>query len=133
MECQLDEHLKFTGKTSDQRKCSRSSLTEAYVEKRVSGKKGSTTKYHYRPASAGEKSNVPWDGLVDLWRCGCIHCLHLVWLPSCKTFKSLSLNVQWFRVLGALFSSLGCSIFETWVLRALVVVFERFVFETSLP
>ena len=41
--------------------------------------------YRYRPTSAGEKSNAPWDGLVDLWRCGRIHCLHLVWLASCKT------------------------------------------------
>ena len=60
-----DEHLKFTGKTSDQRKCSRSALAEAYVDKRVAGKKGST-KYGYRPTSAGEKSYAPWDGLMDL-------------------------------------------------------------------
>ena len=70
MEYLLDEHLKFTGKTSDQRKCSRSAVTEAYVDKRVAGKKGSTNKYQYRPTSAGEKSNAPpWDGLVDLRRC----------------------------------------------------------------
>ena len=36
----LDQHLKFTGKTSDQPKCSRSALTDAYVDKRVAGKKG---------------------------------------------------------------------------------------------
>ena len=81
----LDQHLKFTGKTSDQPKCSRSALTDAYVDKRVAGKKDSTNTYQYRPTSAGEKSNAPWDGLVDLWRCGRIHCLHLVWLASCKT------------------------------------------------
>ena len=81
----LDEHLKFTGKTSDQPKCSRSALTDAYVDKRVTGKKDSTNTYQYRPSSAGEKSNAPWDGLVDLWRCRRIVCLHLVWLASCKT------------------------------------------------
>ena len=32
--------MKFTGRTSDQRKCSRSALTDAYVDKRVAGKKG---------------------------------------------------------------------------------------------
>ena len=66
MECRLDEHLKFPGKTRGQRKCSRSALTGAYVDKRVTGKKGSTNKYQYRSTSAGEKSNAPWDGLVDL-------------------------------------------------------------------
>ena len=100
--------MKFTGKTSDRRKCSRSAITEAYVDKRVAGKKGSTNKYQYHPTSAGEKSNAPWDGLVDLWRCRCIHCLHLVWLASCKTFKLLSFNAQWFRDLGVSFSSFGC-------------------------
>ena len=67
LEYRLDEHLKFTGKTSDQRKFSRSALAEAYVDKRVAGlgKKGAT-KYRYRPTSAAEKSNAQWDGLVDL-------------------------------------------------------------------
>ena len=65
MECRLDELLKFTGKTSDQRKCPRSALAEAYLDKRVAGKKGST-KYPYRPTSACAKSNAPWDGLVNL-------------------------------------------------------------------
>ena len=46
-----------------------------------------------------------------------------------------------FRVLGASFSRFGCSVFEFWVLRfrdlgasirALVFVFECFVFETTL-
>ena len=37
-----------------------------------------------------------------------------------------------FRVLGASFPSLGCSVFEFWVLRASVFVFECFVFETTL-
>ena len=37
-----------------------------------------------------------------------------------------------FRVLGAPFSSFGCFVFEIWVLRASVVVFECFVFETTL-
>ena len=41
----LEEHLKFIGKTSDRRKCSRSALAEANVDKRVAGKKGSTNKY----------------------------------------------------------------------------------------
>ena len=43
-----------------------------------------------------------------------------------------------FRVLGASFSSLrglrfdlGCCVFEIWVLRASVFVFECFVFETT--
>ena len=52
----LEEHLKFIGKTSDRRKCSRSALAEANVDKRVAGKKGSTNKYRYCPISAGEKS-----------------------------------------------------------------------------
>ena len=38
-----------------------------------------------------------------------------------------------FRVLGASFSRFGCSVFEFWVLRASVFVFECFVFETTLP
>ena len=37
-----------------------------------------------------------------------------------------------FRVLGASFSSPGCFVFEIWVLRASVFVFECFVFETTL-
>ena len=135
MEYQLDEHLKFTGKTSDQRKCSRSALAEAYVDKRAAGKKASTNKYRYRPTSAGEKSNAPCDGLVDLWRCGRIHCLHLhglAWVM--QDLKLLSFNVQWFRDLGASFSSFGCFVFEIWVLRFRVLgasfsSFGCFVFE----
>ena len=38
-----------------------------------------------------------------------------------------------FRVLGVSFSSFGCFVFEIWVLRALVFVFECFVFETTYP
>ena len=36
-----------------------------------------------------------------------------------------------FRVLGASFSRFGCFVFEFWVLRASVFVFECFVFETT--
>ena len=36
-----------------------------------------------------------------------------------------------FPVLGASFSSFGCFVFEIWVLRASVFVFECFVFETT--
>ena len=36
-----------------------------------------------------------------------------------------------FRFLGASFSRFGCSVFEIWVLRASVFVFECFVFETT--
>ena len=34
-----------------------------------------------------------------------------------QDLKLLSFNVQWFRDLGASFSSLGCSVFKFWVLR----------------
>ena len=34
-----------------------------------------------------------------------------------QDLKSLSLNVQWFRDLGASFSSFGCCVFEFWALR----------------
>ena len=37
-----------------------------------------------------------------------------------------------FQVLAASFSRFGCFVFEIWVLRASVFVFECFVFETSL-
>ena len=37
-----------------------------------------------------------------------------------------------FRDLGASFSSFGCFVFEFWVLRDSVFVFECFVFETTL-
>ena len=36
-----------------------------------------------------------------------------------------------FRDLGASFSSFGCFVFEIWVLRPSVFVFECFVFETT--
>ena len=36
-----------------------------------------------------------------------------------------------FRDLGASFSRFGCFVFEFWVLRASVFVFECFVFETT--
>ena len=93
---------------------------------------------------------------VDLWRCGRIRCFHLNRIASCKTY-----SLQWFRVLGALFStfecfvfeilgssfsiqgasfsiqgasfsSFGCFVFAFWVLRASVFVFECFVFETTV-
>ena len=48
----------------------------------------------------------------------------MVWLVSCKiyscspsTYSGFEIWVLRFRVLGALFSSLGCSAFEFWVLR----------------
>ena len=34
-----------------------------------------------------------------------------------QDLKLLSFNVQWFRDLGASFSSFECSVFESWVLR----------------
>ena len=71
-----------------------------------------------------------------------------------QDLKLLSFNVQWFRDLGASFSSFGCFffeswvlcfrvlgasfsrfesfIFEIWVLRASVFVFECFVFKTTM-
>ena len=36
-----------------------------------------------------------------------------------------------FSIEGASFSSFGCFVFEIWVLRASVFVFECFVFETT--
>ena len=36
-----------------------------------------------------------------------------------------------FSILGASFSSFGCFVFEIWVLRASVFVFECFVFKTT--
>ena len=53
-----------------------------------------------------------------------------------QDLKLLSFNVQWFLDLGASFSSFGCFVFESWVLRfrnlgASVFVFECFVFETT--
>lgn len=56
----LDEHLKFIGKTCG-RKCSRTALAEAYVDKAVAGKKGSTNKNRYRPIAANEKSTTLTD------------------------------------------------------------------------
>ena len=93
----------------------------------MAGKKGSTTKYQYRSTSAGEKSNAPWDGVVDLCRCGCIHCVHLVWLASCKTFKSccpskysgFKIWVLCFWVLGTPFSRFGCFVLLSSFLSAL--------------
>ena len=37
-----------------------------------------------------------------------------------------------FSILGASFSSFGCFVFEFWVLRASVFVFEFFVFDTTI-
>ena len=34
-----------------------------------------------------------------------------------QDLKLLSFNLQWFRDLGASFSSFGCFVFESWVLR----------------
>ena len=53
-----------------------------------------------------------------------------------QDLKLLFFNVQWFLDLGASFSSFGCFVFESWVLRfrnlgASVFVFECFVFETT--
>ena len=109
MECRLDEHLKFTGKTSDQRKCSRSALTEGYVDKRVARKTGSTNKYQYHPTSAGEKSNAPWDGLVDLWRCG--RFIGSTWFG----LRHARLKVVFLQ--RTVVSRFGCFVFEFWMLR----------------
>ena len=144
LECWLDEHLRFTGKTSDQHKCSRIALAEAYVDKRVAGKKGST-KYQYCPTSADEKSNAPWDGLVDFE--GANSSIASTWfglrharLKSCSpsTYSGFEIWVLRFRGVGASFSSLGCSVLrfecsvlEIWVLHASVFVFKCFVFETT--
>ena len=78
------------------------------TDKRVAGKKRSTNKYRYRPTSAGEKSNAPWDGLVDLWRCG-------------RTIASTWFGLRHARLKVVVLqrtvvSSLLCSIFEFWVL-----------------
>ena len=115
LEYWLDEYLKFTGKTSDQLKCSRSALAEAYVDKRAAGKKGSTNKYRYRSTSAGEKSNAPWNGLVDFWRCGRFRCLHLCSLASCSpsTYSGFEIWVLRFRDLGVPFSSFGCFVLRS--------------------
>ena len=45
-----------------------------------------------------------------------------------QDLKLLSFNVQWFRDLGASFSSFGCFGFESWVLglRVLGASFSRF-------
>ena len=47
---------------------------------------------------------------------------------GCFIFESWVLH---FRDLGASCSSLGCFVFEIWVLRASAFVFEWFVFETT--
>ena len=131
-------------KTSDQRKCSWIALAEAYVDKSVAGKEGST-KYQYRPTSADEKSNAPWDGLVDLWRWEFNSSVASIWFGlrharirnvvvlqrtvvsrfGCFIFEVWVLR---FWVLGAPFSSFGCSAFESWVLRFrdLGALFSRF-------
>ena len=46
-----------------------------------------------------------------------------------QDLKLLSFNVQWFRDLGALFSSFGCFVFESWLLcfRVVCFVFEFWV------
>ena len=114
MECRLDEHLKFTGKTRGQRKCSRSALTGAYVDKRVTGKKGSTNKYQYRPTYLCRreiKCSVGWIGGPSEVR---THPLPPPGLACVmQDLKLLSFNVHWFRDLGASFSRFGCSVFET--------------------
>ena len=45
-----------------------------------------------------------------------------------QDLKLLSFNIQWFRDLGASFSSFGCFVFESWVLRFRVLgaSFSRF-------
>ena len=53
----------------------------------------------------------------------------------CKGQTGFKFKGRRFRVfvrdLGASFSSFGCFVFEIWVLRASVFVFECFVFETT--
>ena len=53
-----------------------------------------------------------------------------------QDLKLLSFNLQWFRDLGASFSSFGCFVFESWVLRLRVLGasfsrFGRFVLRSS--
>ena len=129
--------MKFTGKTSDQRTCkfSRSALAEAYVDKRVAGKKEST-KYRYHPTSAGDLCTFEGaDSSVASTWFGLRHAR----LKSCSpsTYSGFEIWVLRFRVLGASFSSLGRSIFEFWVLRfrdlgALFSSFGCFVFEINI-
>ena len=45
---------------------------------------------------------------------------------------SFTIGAFRFRDLGASFSSFGCLVFEIWVLRASVFVFECIVFETTI-
>ena len=74
--------------------------------------------------------------------------LHLIRpLASCKTSSCLSSTYSGFEFwvlvfefwalrfldLGASFSRFGCVVFEIWVLRASVSVFECFVFEATQP
>ena len=128
--CRLDEHLKFTGKTSYQHKCLRSALTEAYVDKRVAGKKGSTN--NINTALPLQARNQMLHGM-DWWTFGGV---------------DASIASTWFGLRHArlkvvvlqrtVVSSLSCSIFEFWVLRFRdlgasfsVLVVECFLFETT--
>ena len=128
MECRLDEHLEFTGKTSDQRKFSRSALAEAYVDKRVAGLGNiSIPPYLCRREI---KCSVGWIGgplkvrthpLPPPSLACVIQDLKVVVLQrtvvsrfECFVFEVWVLR---FRVLGAPFSRFGCFVFEIWVLR----------------
>ena len=117
--------MKFTGKTSDQRKCSRSALAEAYVDKRVAGK---------IPLQARNQMLRE----MDWWTLGGVDVSIASTCLACvmQDLKFLSFNLQWFRELGALFSSFGCFVFESWVLRLRVLGasfsrFGRFVLRSS--
>ena len=48
----IKEHLQYVFKGAGQRKGSRTALAEAYMDKGVAGKKGSTNKNHYRPTTS---------------------------------------------------------------------------------
>ena len=69
---------------------------------------GSTNKYQYLPTSEGKK----WDGLVDLWTCGCFIASTWFGLRDARLkVVVLQRTVVWvlrLRVLGAPFSRFGC-------------------------
>ena len=48
----LRQHLEHICKDQGQKGASRTALAEAFVNKSVAGKKGSTNKFHYRPHNA---------------------------------------------------------------------------------
>lgn len=53
----IEQHLKYVCNGGGQRKGCRTALSEAYVDKAVSGKKGSKNKYPYRPQRSNATAN----------------------------------------------------------------------------